>query len=365
MRRRALFGVALAGAILAGASVSPSAATNAPGLVDGAPVANPEPAVVLIGDSITALNMGTVEQQLQAHAVPSWRVAAQTGRRTTQTLVGGSTTIASGLDAVTAVRAAGVDPELWVIALGTNDLGTISSCGCADRRAFARQRVRAVLDAIGPGHHVAWVTVRHAGYPGTAVLFNDVVRTMTLTDPHLTVIDWYALSAGRSAWLPDGIHPSLPAAAALFGEVAEVVAGLLPRWVIPPTTAPTGDVDGGPSSTLADVGPGTHLDAASPAVRLATPVLPVGGATILDQCGRVAAGGAAVSISPGSTGAKVVAVQCALAAFGLDPGPVDGTFSSDTKAAVLQFQLHLGLYGSGSGTVGTATAHALGVYAAP
>ncbi|HAP74967.1 MAG TPA: hypothetical protein DCR14_02695, partial [Acidimicrobiaceae bacterium] len=117
-------------------------------------------------------------------------------------------------------------------------------------------------------------------------------------------------------------------------------------------------------STVAALGTGTRGDATAAAVRLTTPVAPVGGSTILDRCGRVGAPGAAVSIAPGSSGTKVVTVQCALVEFGLDPGPIDGTFSSDTKAAVLQLQLHLGLYGGGSGTVGTATAHALGVYAA-
>ncbi|HAP77585.1 MAG TPA: hypothetical protein DCR14_16085, partial [Acidimicrobiaceae bacterium] len=234
-RRALLVGPLVLGSFLLAAAtpVQMSHATDPPGLIDGSPVTHGNPAVVLVGDSITALNLGTVEQQLQAHAVPSWRIAAQSGRRTTQALHAGSTTITSGLDAVAAVRAAGVDPDLWVVALGTNDLGAIAGCQCADKRAFARARVQSMLDAIGPNHHVAWVTVRHASYPGTTVLFNDVVRTMSLGNPSLTIIDWYALSAGRQSWLPDGIHPSLPAAAALFAEVAHTVADLLPQWVVP------------------------------------------------------------------------------------------------------------------------------------
>ena len=80
--------------------------------------------------------------------------------------------------------------------------------------------------------------------------------------------------------------------------------------------------------------------------------------------------GSAVPVSPPSTtiyrlttplmtGDKVKEIQQKLKAAGFDPGPIDGEFGPHTHAAVVAFQLSLGLVPDGE--VGPQTAQALGV----
>lgn len=63
--------------------------------------------------------------------------------------------------------------------------------------------------------------------------------------------------------------------------------------------------------------------------------------------------------TPNAKGADILAVQKALAAKGIHPGPLDGSFGPLTHAAVLSFQIMQGL--EVDGVVGPATAKALGL----
>jgi hypothetical protein len=63
--------------------------------------------------------------------------------------------------------------------------------------------------------------------------------------------------------------------------------------------------------------------------------------------------------SPLMTGATVQQIQQALAAAGIDPGPIDGKFGPQTSAAVVAFQLAHSL--AADGEVGPITAAVLGV----
>lgn len=66
------------------------------------------------------------------------------------------------------------------------------------------------------------------------------------------------------------------------------------------------------------------------------------------------------TLKNGSKGEPVKGLQNALKARGYDFGPIDGTFGSDTKEAVIQFQRERGL--EEDGVVGPATWTALHVY---
>ena len=57
----------------------------------------------------------------------------------------------SAVDTVAEIKASGVDPDTWLVQLGTNDLYFIINCRCVDVRVAAIERIRMMLAAIGPG----------------------------------------------------------------------------------------------------------------------------------------------------------------------------------------------------------------------
>jgi peptidoglycan hydrolase-like protein with peptidoglycan-binding domain len=64
-----------------------------------------------------------------------------------------------------------------------------------------------------------------------------------------------------------------------------------------------------------------------------------------------------IQLARGSSGPKVESLQKALAAFGVNPGPIDGLFGPQTEAAVKRFQKKAGL--QEDGIVGSKTMGAI------
>ena len=86
---------------------------------------------MIVGDSLTAANIDLIRARLDAGGLTSVRYAALSGRKIADPvyLLGRRS---SGIEEVRSLRAAGVDPELWVVELGTNDLYAVRTCGCPD-----------------------------------------------------------------------------------------------------------------------------------------------------------------------------------------------------------------------------------------
>jgi lysophospholipase L1-like esterase len=306
--------------------------------------------VVVVGDSLTALNTSTVERSLKAHHVPSWKLNAHTGRRSTIDVTTASGVLESGLTAIGQLKAQGYTAPVWIIEQGTNDLGSLGACHC-DQKALARSRIDTISRAIGPGAHIGWVTVHHGQHPIAAATWNAAVAEAAAASPDLFVVDWAARSAGHSNWFVDGIHPNALGAPALAELIASSVEGMLPRWITPTTTlaVTVREATDPVGTSFADT-----ATAGQPAVRLQTPVQPVGGLTIADRCGSISG-----NVGPGSNPAAVRAVQCALREFGYDPGPVNGVYGAATATAMSHFTRHLGLRGS---TVVFSGGHGLGIW---
>jgi peptidoglycan hydrolase-like protein with peptidoglycan-binding domain len=112
------------------------------------------------------------------------------------------------------------------------------------------------------------------------------------------------------------------------GGSKPAVTELTPTTTLPavtPTTTPTATTTTPPTTTT------------KPAVRV---TVPVGG-----------------NLSTGDSGARVLALQKALASLGYDPGTPDGDFGTGTEAAVIAFQKANGL--TPDGIVGAKTAQAI------
>lgn len=198
--------------------------------------------LAIVGDSIIAGNVRYLTAVLDERGVPERVVDALSSRKTSITWTSGSRLVTSGVDAVRAVRAGGVEPDLWVIELGTNDSYDIRTCGCPDPVIFAGERIDAVRAELGSDARVLWVNVRTSS-PG-AIAYNEALTRRI--DPRFVVADWKAFTTGRSSWFVDGVHPNATGARMLGIFLADAILAMPPE----PTPLPD-HCSGAPTGTAA------------------------------------------------------------------------------------------------------------------
>ena len=154
----------------------------------------PVDSVVMVGDSITFGSMEALEQGFATLDLDDVEIDAEGGRRM---VVDGLTS--SGLDAVSEI-AGDEPPDLWVIALGTNDVANLEP---EDYRAAIDE----LLAAVPSGVPVVWVDTYLEEFRDLSALFNVELREALAERGQSTVVDW-ATIASQEGVLSDGIHPS-------------------------------------------------------------------------------------------------------------------------------------------------------------
>lgn len=182
------------------------------GLLPGAPDAPGGPSagktrcttVIQVGDSTSenvddaAFGANTATAQYRAVGATEVKVDALNGRA----IVGGPGTDAE--QAVTGLLASGAR-GCWVIAMGVNDAGAISTGGTG-----ADARIDRVMSKLN-GQPVLWPTIASSSPSnqafGAASMsgFNDALRKATRRYPNLAVYDW-AAAATPEMFAGDGIH---------------------------------------------------------------------------------------------------------------------------------------------------------------
>lgn len=150
--------------------------------------------VAIIGDSITNGSEVQLRERLGSLDIEIMAVDAEDGRRMTTDGSNGS-----GLSAVSRLAARG-GPDLWVIALGTNDIQQYD----ADGYGVVIDELLAAVPADAP---LVWVDVYLDSNPDSSADFNDALRAALGARGHATVVDWASLAA-EDGVLRDGIHPS-------------------------------------------------------------------------------------------------------------------------------------------------------------
>jgi hypothetical protein len=155
--------------------------------------------VVMVGDSITALSKTTLESVLTNIGFDSVVVNAEPSRRIE---VGGNKPM-PGLDVVKYI-AASSPPEMWIIALGTNDAGLYASD--EDYQGL----VDDMLAAIPKDLPLVWISVyRHDKLEGCSH-FNIIVRQALEKRGHATMGEWnqQCTNSEESILTSDGVHPN-------------------------------------------------------------------------------------------------------------------------------------------------------------
>jgi lysophospholipase L1-like esterase len=156
------------------------------------------PRIAMVGDSITFMSAEPLRKGFTDLGLDVVTIDAQVGRRMT---VGTRGQLYPGTDVVRFI-AAGDGVDVWVVALGTNDVGQYP-----DAAAYTEQ-VLAVLAEVPAGAPLAWVNAWHRDRPDACVLFNDVVRSVVGARPRSAVVDWHSYADDDGVVTTDGVHPT-------------------------------------------------------------------------------------------------------------------------------------------------------------
>lgn len=210
-RRTLLFG-AMATAVAACSSGSTQSAadgqdagpSNVGGVDVGKTPANPPrgkvpKSIAVVGDSITARSQPAIEAVLTQVGFTTITVNAEPSRR----IEVGSKKPIAGLDVVTFIEASS-PPEMWVVALGTNDAGLYSQD--SDYQGL----IDHVLAAIPSKVPLVWMsTYRHDQIKGSEQ-FNLLIRSSLKARGNAVVGEWYQqVTKSKQAILTkDGVHPN-------------------------------------------------------------------------------------------------------------------------------------------------------------
>lgn len=171
--------------------------------------------VVMVGDSITRGATPALEAQFAAMGLDVV-IEAENGKR----MVVSARDNPGGADVVDFLSAAeGRDPasEVWVLALGTNDIGKYAG---ADEIAGA---VNEVLDGVPDAAAVVWVDTYIRDLPVPTEVVNRVIRERVAGRGNAVVAPWTSFAEGVGVMSADGVHPTADGAEVFAGVVANTV----------------------------------------------------------------------------------------------------------------------------------------------
>lgn len=192
------------------------------------PAALPAADVAVVGDSLTLSAQQEITDTLGRLGLGVVRVDGQVSRRMTSA----TDTIRSGLSVVQEI-AAQSNPQVWVIALGTND---VASGVSADS---LRRSVQQVLDAIPPGALVVWVDTWIRDELDAVVAGNRIIREVVGARPNSVVADFFSYGDDEGIVGSDGVHLTTTGRRLFANVMAGGIAVLLDGEPVPAPQAVT------------------------------------------------------------------------------------------------------------------------------
>jgi hypothetical protein len=162
----------------------------------------------LVGDSISFLCRTALEAELATAGFGKVDFDALPGRRIAE----GE---APGLSVLDFAAGAGLAPGVWIVELGTNDLGKY-----AGAPAYA-ELIDLVVQRIPVATPLVWVDTYSSFFLADAQLFNETLRSSMAQRGDSAVAKWYAkcVEMGPASLIPDGLHP-VEAGFEIFAQVA-------------------------------------------------------------------------------------------------------------------------------------------------
>ncbi len=202
-----------------GVSGDPAAISGAS--ESNADAANDIDSVVMVGDSITKGSMPYLDERFGLLGLDHL-IEAENGKR----MAVSSQNNPSGA-AVAAFLAENGDgdhtDEVWVVALGTNDISQYSS---PDDIAAA---VNEVLSEVPDDAALVWVDTYISGRPEQTEAVNSIIRQRVERRGDSVIAPWTAFVEGDGVLTSDGIHPTNGGADVFAFVVTDTVRAFLDR----------------------------------------------------------------------------------------------------------------------------------------
>jgi lysophospholipase L1-like esterase len=172
--------------------------------------------VAVVGDSLTVAATEEIVRSLSRVGVRTVIVDGRESRR----MASGSGDLPSGVDAIETILGEH-RPDLWVVALGTNDVGA-----AVDAERF-RSDLRETLATIPPAAPVVWVDVWIRDLLGDVVVANAMLhRELAARAAPTAVVDWFTHATADGVVTGDGVHLTEAGQVRFAAEIADAVVAL-------------------------------------------------------------------------------------------------------------------------------------------
>lgn len=175
--------------------------------------------IVMIGDSITVGSTAVLEAQFDLLGFDDVTIVAQTNKRTAVPLRDNT----SGSQIATFIADENQRPEeqLWIVALGTNDISQYDS---VDQMREAINEVLAPIPAEAP---LIWVNTYFGSRPNDTAQVNEAIERAVAERGNATVGRWADVAPADGVLRRDGVHPGDDGAVVFASLVTTTVANFL------------------------------------------------------------------------------------------------------------------------------------------
>ncbi len=156
----------------------------------------------MVGDSITKASKPSLTSVLETKGFTEITIEAEVSRRIA---VGdGKGEPLSGVKTLFTMIAEGVTPDVWAVAMGTNDVGKYDD---AQDYATLIDQMMSMPAADVP---IVWVDVYNPNQLAATKLFNQVLRERAAARGNSTVLSWFDLASDPQGAIlrTDHIHPN-------------------------------------------------------------------------------------------------------------------------------------------------------------
>ena len=187
--------------------------------------------VVMIGDSITRGSTPKLYERFETMGIENILIESQNGKRIAVSSSDNPSGAAIAGFLMSAEDSADSDDgldddhsnEMWVVALGTNDVGQYSS---PDQIAAA---VNEVLAAVPDESPVVWVDVYFRDRPEQQELINSIIADRLERRGNAVLAPWSFFGGAEGVTVGDGVHPTESGKDAFAFVVADTVQAFLDR----------------------------------------------------------------------------------------------------------------------------------------
>lgn len=159
--------------------------------------------IAMVGDSITEGSSSALQVAFAGVGIDDVVIDGEASRRI-EIASNRDGPGVSGVNAVKALLDSGANPTVWVIALGTNDVGSFGTPqDCAEL-------IEEITTLLPPPVHLVWVNVYRPSDLRETKVFNEVLAVVIEARGAAVVADWYAVATDpdHDVLRSDELHPN-------------------------------------------------------------------------------------------------------------------------------------------------------------